>query len=284
MSEKLVDITTRIDNMRQLDSVVMAMRGIAAARAQQSRALLGGIESYADIVSHAIGQAIGLVPESLPAPERGAETGRLVILFCAEHGFAGAFSDMVLDAAARDLDEAGVMLVGTRGIGIADERGTTAEWSAAMASQVGGVDAVAGRVAEALYARIARGDIGSVLVFHPYLDADRQVAVARASLLPLDLEGFRQAHPGNPPLTTIETGELIERLTAEYVYAQLCAAAMHAFAAENSARMEAMAAAGSNIEHKLEDLGRAANMVRQEEVTAEIIELAAGSRHARSRP
>jgi F-type H+-transporting ATPase subunit gamma len=77
---------------------------------------------------------------------------------------------------------------------------------------------------------------------------------------------------------------LLSELTADYLHAQLCDAALHAFAAENQARMEAMAAAHSQIERQLASLQATQRMVRQEEITEESIELAAGetaSRHAR---
>lgn len=71
MSERLADIAARIDNVRQLDAVVTAMRGIAAARAQQSWGLLAGIEAYAATVSGAIGQALNFAAAAPPPlPER----------------------------------------------------------------------------------------------------------------------------------------------------------------------------------------------------------------------
>jgi cation transport ATPase len=62
----------------------------------------------------------------------------------------------------------------------------------------------------------------------------------------------------------------------------ICNAALHAFAAENEARMEAMAAAHNQIERQLSALRARQQNVRQEEITAEIIELAAGETASRS--
>ena len=70
---------------------------------------------------------------------------------------------------------------------------------------------------------------------------------------------------------------LLDDLTADYVLAQLCKAALHAFSAENQARMESMASAHSEIERQLGQQ----RVVRQEEITAEIIELAAGEAASR---
>ena len=55
MAERLSDVSAQIRNIRQLEAVVAALRGIAASRAQQARFLLAGIEAYSAIVSRAIG-------------------------------------------------------------------------------------------------------------------------------------------------------------------------------------------------------------------------------------
>jgi F-type H+-transporting ATPase subunit gamma len=97
------------------------------------------------------------------------------------------------------------------------------------------------------------------------------------SLLPLD----RQASAGMPladaPLTTLPPAVLLERLAEEYVIAQLCEAATEAFVAENEARVASMAAARNNIEQMLQELRGQERQVRQEEITAEVVELAGAS-------
>ena len=95
--------------------------------------------------------------------------------------------------------------------------------------------------------------------------------------LPVDFGRFARPRERVPPLTTLTPQLLLERLAAEYVYAQLCEAAMHAFEAENEARMMAMASAKSNIGTKLTALLQRERQLRQEEITTEIIELAAGA-------
>jgi F-type H+-transporting ATPase subunit gamma len=62
VAERLADIVTQIQNVRQLQAVVAAMRGIAASQAQKGRSLLAGIEAYTEVVSRAIGQALNLLP------------------------------------------------------------------------------------------------------------------------------------------------------------------------------------------------------------------------------
>jgi F-type H+-transporting ATPase subunit gamma len=57
---------------------------------------------------------------------------------------------------------------------------------------------------------------------------------------------------------------------------------LHAFAAENQARMEAMAAARKQVERQLSRLRARQRLVRQEEITAEVIELASGEAASQS--
>jgi F-type H+-transporting ATPase subunit gamma len=282
MVERLVDIVTQIQNVQQLEAVVTAMRGIAASRAQKGRSLLGGIDSYSKVISSAIGQALSLLPPDMvdTRPLRRAKRG--LILFCAEQGFAGAFSERVLDAAAGDIVGAICLLAGTRGAVVANERGIKPAWSAPMATQVDAIPSFANRLADALYGYIAAGRIAKVDILFSRSVRGGGIQSDRHSLLPIDFGRFSRPVKRQPPLTTLTPELLLERLAAEYVYAQLCEAAMHAFEAENEARMLATASAKTNIETKLGKLSQRERQLRQGEITTEIIELATGAEASRS--
>ncbi len=277
MAERIADLVAQIESVRQLDSVVTAMRGIAASRAQKGRSLLPGVEAYAEVVSRAIGQALSLLPaDGMTAPGDGAAR-RGLVLFCAEQGFAGAFSERVLDAAASDLRGATVFLLGTRGAVLAGERGLEPDWRTAMATHVEAVPELANRLADALYARIGGDGLARVDILFSRTGAEGGIEVDRHSLLPVDFSRFARPVGRRVPLINLPPALLVERLAAEYIYAQLCQAALHAFEAENEARMLAMAAARTNIEAKIDGLGRRERQSRQEEITAEILELATGA-------
>ena len=277
MAERLSDIVTQIQNVRQLQAVVTAMRGIAASRAQRGRTLLAGIEAYTDVVSRAIGQALSLLPsEIVPSPPlRRARLG--LILFCAEQGFAGAFSERILDAAAGDIEGAMTLVIGTRGVVVANERGIKPNWSTPMATHVDAIPSFANRLADTLYGYLATGTIARVDVLFSRSVSGSGIQIDRHSVLPIDFGRFKRPIDKQAPLTTLAPELLLERLAAEYVYAQLCEAAMHAFEAENEARMLAMASAKTNIETKLAGLSQREHQLRQEEITTEIVELSAGA-------
>jgi len=277
MAERLADVVAQIHNVRQLEAVVTAMRGIAASRAQQSRSLLAGIEAYTDVISRTIGRALSLLPPDFATTSLRRRAKRGLILFCAEQGFAGAFSERVLDAAVNDIGDATSLIVGTRGVGIAHERGIKPVWSAPMAAHVDAIPGFANRLSDALYGYVASGAVAEVDIVFPRWVSGSGIQIDRHSLLPIDFQRFAQPVEQQAPLTTLAPQPLLDRLAAEYLFAQLCEAAVHAFEAENEARTMAMASAKTNIETKLVGLSQRERQLRQEEITTEIIELATGA-------
>lgn len=282
MTERLSEITARIHGIGQLGAVVNAMRGIAAARVQEARGRLVAVDSYAATIARAIGEAVALLPRP-PATGPGPPARLAIVLFCAEQGFAGAFSESVLNAVGPDLATAELFMIGTRGNAVAAERGTAASWKCAFPAHSPGIPRLADRIAEALYPRIASGEIGRLDAVFGQREPGHGTEVQRHRLFPLDISKF--PHPANAmrPLLNLAPATLLRDLTTDYLFAQLCHAALHAFAAENEARMESMASARTQIERQLAILRARQRQVRQEEITAEIIELATGEIASRSR-
>ena len=277
MAERLAEVSAQIQNVRQLEAVVTALRGIAASRAQRAHSLLAGIDAYSGVVSRAIGRALTLMPGDFRRATKPARSRTGLVLFCAEQGFAGAFSERVLGDAGLQLADEMLFVIGTRGLAVARERGLNPSWSAPMASHVHAIPSLANDIADALFARIADGAPSTIHIILPRATSGGEVRIERRSLLPLEFAHFARPSESLAPLTTLRPQDLLERLTAEYVYARLCEAAMHAYEAENQARMMTMTAARHNIDARLAELTQREQQLRQEEITSEIVELAAGA-------
>lgn len=276
MTDRLADVVAQVKNVRQLEAVVTAMRGLAASRAQKGRAQLPGVEAYSAIVSRAIGQALSLLPDDAVPQAKPARERLGLVVFGAEQGFAGAFSERVLAAVESDLARAHTLVVGTRAAAVAAERGIVPAGTMAMPTQIDAVPAFASRVVDRIYGFLASGTMTRIDIVFARM-AGGTVQADRHSLLPVDFSRFAAVPAPIEPLVTLEPRVLIERLAAEYVFAQLCAAAMHALEAENEARMLAMASARTNIATRLEGLRSRESQLRQQEITTEIVELAAGA-------
>lgn len=294
MSNKLSEVQARMNGVHGLESVVGAMRGIAAARSREARSRLDGIRACARIVSAAIGDALLLIDDHASHETANTDAkhdGAMVIVLCAEQGFVGTFNEHVIDAALASSTGSAraastqYLLLGDRGIVAATERGLNVGWSAPMVTHADEVPALADRLTGVLFQRLVAGRTTRVSVIHATPNPTASVQTVEQTLLPFDYGRFSAASSGaspaptrrNPPLITLSPQQLLSQLAEEYIFAQLCEAIMLSFAAENEARMRAMIAARENVHDKLEALTGDFRRLRQEEITSEIVELSAGS-------
>jgi F-type H+-transporting ATPase subunit gamma len=279
MGGQLDEVGGRIESVGQLDAIVTAMRGIAAARLRQCQNRVAAIRDYADDIGVALGRVLLLTPP----PERGKlPPGRAVILFGSEQGFVGNLNDRLLAAIRPDMPVCRLLLVGRRLREQAALQDMQPVWSYPMASHPDAAGIVAAAIADRLYADVLRGEIAAADMVFPMPGTNGTVTVMRRALLPFDFTRFRSPAAAQMPRTGLPPRELLERLAAEHVYAQLSEAAMLVLAGENQARMMTLAAAKENIAAMLDDLQLQQAGLRQEAITAELVELAAGSDAARS--
>lgn len=278
MTERLADISARIDGIRQLGAVVNAMKGIAAARAHVARTQVVAVDSYAATIAEAMSRVLSH-ETAVPSTRRESDASRPgLLVFCAEQGFAGAFSERVLEGIGAGLHPASLFLIGTRGLSIATAQGVTPFWTAPLPSHTLGIPKLADRITTAIYDAVAEGRIDELNVLFTGWISGRP-ALVRQRLFPIDLSDLPSA-TAERPLTHLPEDTLIASLGQDYFNAQVCKAALHAFAAENEARMEAMSSAGNQIARELETFQATLRRVRQEAITAEIIELGTGAASA----
>jgi F-type H+-transporting ATPase subunit gamma len=274
-------LRSRIKSLGDLFEVVGAMRSLAAVRMQQATAALVGAREYAQVIGSGLAAASviardGAMPigrrETAPSGPRG------VMVFCAEHGFVGAFNEILLKNARRRLTENDQLLViGRRGISLAKERGAQVHWSLPMTSYREGVAVTARRIAGELYKRFETGDLTRLETVHARFETGGRWEIERQTLLPLELDRFEISSQNVPPLHNLGIERLLEKLIEEYFFAELAHITLESLAAENAARLAAMSAAHDNIGRKLEDLTRAEHQLRQDAVTTELLDVVTGS-------
>ena len=278
MSDRLSTITARIEGMHQLSSVITAMRGIAAARLREADLQLEAMKAYAGTIEKAIARALAFIPlDGQPASVREDRQKQVVIALCTEQGFAGSFNTHVLKA-VRELsgEPHDLLLVGDRGRMLAGEMGLTVHWSIPMAAHAKEVENIANRLMDALYARLRPDGSTMAIVVHAQPDGSLAGPICQKRLLPFDYSRFAAEQLNQPPLITLPPQKLLGLLAEEYIFAELCQTLSLSFAAENDARMRTMVAARSNVAKKLEELSSRAHLLRQEQITSEVTELAAG--------
>jgi F-type H+-transporting ATPase subunit gamma len=209
-------------------------------------------------------------------PEPAGSNGLAVtVVLCSEHGFVGGYNERLIEG-LRDGASAGrkVGIVGRRGAGIAREMGLDPAWELPMASQVPGAPAVARRIA----ARIADADTISIIGAN-YRSGGR-FEIAEKPVLPLDPQLMEGGTTGPEPLHHLDPVRLLARLGSEYVLAEILHALMEAMASENVERLSVMRAAEDTIDDRLEKLGARERVLRQEEITSELLDIVTGAEAA----
>ena len=270
--EQLPRLKARITSLEELRDLIRALRAMAASHVQEAQGALAGIRRYAEVVERGIAENASLL-RSRRAPESVADIGRRILLVvCSEHGFTGAFNDRLIERAKAELrPNVKLGIIGRRGAVLAEETGLAVEWSIAMATHIGGVPIVARRVADRL------GDIAAARIVFASYKSGGQYDIKARDILPLDPNLLKASDGEGPPLHQLDPFVLLRRLSNEYLFAEITRAIMESLASENGARLQVMSAADRNIGDRLEGLGRQFHHLRQEAITAELLDVVTGA-------
>ncbi len=287
MDRTAADVQARLATTQGFGELVNALRGMAAARTERARTRIAGADAYSRTVAAAIGQALALLPKSdAPAPSSADHSPGhissevLWLVFGAEQGFNGGYTERVLDAVPSGTPGVRIVLLGEQAKHIAHVRKLQVEAYAPLVAHADAVIPTSERLRSLLLATLAKRPAASVELLFGELGAGNHYELRRQRLLPLDLATLRAA-PEQAPRVHQKPAELLDLLAGEYVSARLARATLHSHACENLARLSAMAAAHENITKMDSTLQDELRRLRQEAITAEVVELAAGLRSLR---
>ena len=281
---RLSEIETHIASMDGMLDIVGAMRSLAGMRMQEALKALPAVRRYGDGLKTGVAEARALVA---PAERASASAGGATahVLCMAEHGFVGAFNETLNETARHTVAAGDVLFVlGSRGAALAVERGLDVAWMHPMASRASAVPRMVQVLLAELYAQIARGTLTRVSVIYTRYQSAGAPEIVKRTILPLDPAALEASSARLPPLHNLAPLRLLEKLMAEYVFAELSEAAVESIASENAARFAAMESAHENVSKKLDKLRQDARTARQSEITTELIELVTGAEAATSAP
>jgi len=271
--EQLSRLQARISSLRDLRELIRALRALAASHVQEAQDTREGIRKHVEVVEGGIADGVALLSETdVHVGALGASDASVLIVVCSEHGFVGAYNERLLDRAVAERRPGQLLVVvGRRGAMLAAERGLDVDRDFPMATHIGGVLGVTRHVAEEL-AFVSTADV----VFGKYRKGGHFETAVR-NILPLDPALLDGTERRSPPLHHLEPALLLRRLAGEYLFAEFTRAMMESLASENGARLRVMGAADRNIGERLDQLRRREQILRQESITAELLDVVTGS-------
>lgn len=274
--DRLARITRRLRSLSEFQEVVRALEAMAATATRAAEAALGPARAHLRVVLDAA-EAVFPGAASRPSDAASGAAGPAVLLVLgSEHGFVGALNDRLAARAAaiRRNDEA-VAAIGHRAARALEDTGLHPVHEFELPPHVDAVPRVAGMVTGEL------AWAAGLRLLHPRLRRGRAVELSEARVLPAFCPDPRRA-PASPhsldrPLLQLDDDTLAAGLSAEILFARLAEALIETLAAENMSRLLTLQRADRNLRNRLEALRQEERTLRQEAITEELIEIAAGA-------
>ena len=131
-------------------------------------------------------------------------------------------------------------------------------------------------LAEDLVSRFASGEVGQVILIYNHFASMSSQPSVRENYLPLALEDYNETAEPVDYIIEPDPLELVRELLPLVLNLKIYTVALDASAAEHAARTVAMQVASDNAKDLISELTLAYNKGRQQEITAEILDLAGG--------
>lgn len=251
-------IERRIGAVRSVRRVVHTIWALARAQLPQVEEAAQEASVYLDWVDGTIARLAG-------AP-RVAAAATFTVVFGPERGYCGALPRRMLAAVPAS---GGVGLVGHRLVELARHEPTIAprvRFSLAGAVTADDLDAVAHEVAEAVLAAERRDRSDAVAIRHPARNGLAEVLIVGGAREPL----FQRPETFSPVRSVLDVA------VREAVTGRLAVAVAETLLAEVRARLGAADRARRSCDDRLESLAASWRAARQDQITAELLEIVAG--------
>ena len=277
----------RLQSTETLRKVVQTMKALATVRIAQVRRAVVALDASAATLELAFQVLLQRQPELADALlPRGSDAWGAV-LFGSDHGLCGPFNDRLARYAVEQFaeleSEAGpprLLAAGKRLRPRLTQLGYELERVLPLPGTMTATEDAVAQVVAQVESWQEQHQVERVLVIHHQPTSGVAYEAVVLQLLPLDLAWLRSLRERpwpSPrlPMTGVEGRRLLRGLVRQHLAHVLVRAFAASQAAENAARLAAMEAAERNVDERLTQLRHAANLARQNAVTAELLDVQA---------
>jgi F-type H+-transporting ATPase subunit gamma len=288
MSDTVESLRRQIDGAGDLQSVVRAMKALAASSIGQYQKSARAVADYHATIELGL-QACVRRGEWVASPQGHgplASVGDIVaIVFGSDQGLVGQFNDVVADYAVKTLAalpaRAHVMVVGARAHARLVEAGLDPIELFVVPGSVRAIAPLVGRLEIEIQALRSRDGADGLWVFYNRALLGARYEPVGERLLPFDghwrdgLIAMRWPTACIPEV--LDRGDVTLRaLIREFLFITLFLACSESLASENASRLAAMQRAEKNITDLLETLNNSFHQLRQSAIDEELFDLLSG--------
>jgi len=274
----------RISSTQDMSSIVSTMKSLAAVNVRVFGRARDSLLDYSTVVERAL-QVLLRENPGVPFSGRTSDAGERVAFFVfgAVQGMCAQFTDHIAEhsvkTARRYGGELSLVAVGPRvgprltALGMEPEREIPLGGSLDELPRV--VDDCIVAVEQMQSAGISR----IILCYNQ--DRRPSYQPHHEVLLPVDLSWIEEVRERNWPSNQLPVlldadYRFVRALFRQYIFVRLYRAAAESLAAENAVRLSSMQSAENNIEERLGELEQKYNQQRQQEITAELLDIVGG--------
>jgi F-type H+-transporting ATPase subunit gamma len=286
--ETLEQLGHRMQSVRDLQSVVKTMKGLAAVNIRQYEAAVDSLRDYYRTISRGLQILLRHHPAALAGAGNHQDGTLAMIVLGSDQGMCGQFNARVAGHGTREASQGVpggrpeiVLAVGVRAGAEMESRNFAVDELLHLPSSVTQI----GRRVQELLLRIdlwryERG-VARVWVVHQQPQSGAGYEPCLRHLIPLDAAWLHSLEQRPWPTRMLPTYAmdwrvLFSSLIQQYLFVTLYRAMAESLAAENAARMASMQAAERNVEERLDDLTARYHRRRQSAITEELLDVVAG--------
>jgi F-type H+-transporting ATPase subunit gamma len=277
----------RVQSTETLRSVVQTMKALATVRIGQVRRAVVALDASAATLELAFQVLLRHQPDLATFLPQRRSRAVGAVLFGSDHGLCGPFNERLARHAAAHLGEiAGddatpsLMVAGRRLRPRLARLGHEAERVVHLPANVDAIEEAVAQVVDQIEAWQEERAVDRVFVIHHQPTSGVAYGPRTVQLLPLDVAWLRELRDrpwpsARLPMVGLDETRMLRGLVRQYLTHVLVRAFAASQAAENAARLAAMEAAERNVDERLLELRHAANLERQNAVTAELLDVQA---------
>jgi F-type H+-transporting ATPase subunit gamma len=286
MSDTLTSLRQQLDGAGKLESVVRAMKAVAASSIGQYEAAIRSLGDYERSV--ALGLSVCLRDVGNAGAEqtcRAEDQSVCAIVFGSDQGLVGRFNEAIADSALRSLaalpGRKTIWAVGERVSSHLSDEGMPVVRQFTVPSSAAAITPLVTEIQVEIEAHCAKSQSAQVYVFHNRPRSAALYDPMNQRLLPLDAQWYARLTGIRWPTSNLAevlggTEVTLRALVREYLFISLYKACAESLASENGSRLEAMQRAQRNIETLSAHLKQSFNRQRQSSIDEELFDVIAG--------
>ena len=269
----------------ELQSVVKTMKALASVNIRQYEKAAKAVAAYNRTIEMGLQIALQYMPPHAAPP--GYSTGRKlgVVVFGSDQGMCGQLNDQVVTYSLRALrrwqhrrDDQVVISVGVRAASQLEAEGKQIEHTVTVPASIAGIGAAVEDVLRIVDDWHTNRGIEAIALFNARPVSGAWYRIRGVQLLPVDERWINSLRvkpwPSKViPMFRLDEQRLFQLLIHEYLFVSLYRAFAESLASENASRLASMQVAEKNIEERLRNLTTSSRRLRQETITAELLDI-----------